>query len=152
MNLFMNMPEYNLEESLGCFVGRAHRVLANRLNRNFAEAGHEVTGEQWQILTRLWQEDGQSQQQLADCACKDKTSVTRLIDGLEKRNLVLRVADQTDRRNNLIYLTNKGKTLRKELSDVVKKTLAEAQQGVKAEHLAICKKALDKVYQNLSET
>jgi len=148
----MKRPAYNLEGSLGYLVGRAQRALVNRLNRNFAEAGHDVTAEQWAMLLHLWQQDGQGQQQLADCACKDKTSVTRLIDGLEKRNLVLRVADQNDRRNNLIYLTNKGKTLQKELIALAQKTLAEAQQEISPTQLKICKNALRQVYQNLSET
>ncbi len=148
----MKPADYNLEASLGYLVGRAQRALVNRLNRNFAEAGHDVTAEQWAMLLHLWQQDGQGQQQLADGACKDKTSVTRLIDGLEKRNLVLRVADQNDRRNNLIYLTNKGKALQKELIALAQKTVAEAQQEIKPEHLRICKNTLVKVYQNLSET
>jgi DNA-binding MarR family transcriptional regulator len=147
----MKLADYNLDESLGYLIGRTQRALVNRLNRNFAEAGHDVTAEQWAMLLHLWQQDGQGQQQLADCACKDKTSVTRLIDGLEKRNLVLRVADQNDRRNNLIYLTNKGKALQKELITLVQKTLTEAQQEIKPEHLRICKSTLVKVYQNLSE-
>jgi DNA-binding MarR family transcriptional regulator len=147
----MKPYQYNLEEPLGYLIGRAHRVLVNRLNRNFAEAGYDVTAEQWGMLRHLWEQDGQGQQQLAACACKDKTSITRLIDGLEKRHLVLRVADQNDRRNNLIYLTGKGKALQKALIVVVKKTLAESQQGLKPEHLKICKNTLRKVYQNLSE-
>jgi DNA-binding MarR family transcriptional regulator len=147
----MKPYQYNLEEPLGYLIGRAHRVLVNRLNRNFAEAGYDVTAEQWGMLMHLWEQDGQGQQQLAACACKDKTSITRLIDGLEKRHLVLRVADQNDRRNNLIYLTGKGKALQKALIVVAKKTLAESQQGLKPEHLTICKNTLRKVYQNLSE-
>jgi len=148
----MKQPDYNLEASLGYLVGRAQRALVNRLNRNFAEAGHDVTAEQWAMLLHLWQQDGQGQQQLADCACKDKTGVTRLIDGLEKRNLVLRVADQNDRRNNLIYLTNKGKTLQKELIAVAQQTLAEAQQEISSAQLKSCKNVLRQIYQNLSET
>lgn len=148
----MKLVDQYLEESLGYLIGRAQRALVNRLNRDFTEAGHDVTAEQWGMLLHLWQQDGQGQQQLADCACKDKTSVTRLLDGLEKRNLVLRVADQNDRRNNLIYLTNKGKALQKELITLAQKTLAAAQQEIQSEHLEICKNTLVKVYQNLSET
>jgi len=146
----MKQDHQNLEESLGYLVGRTHRALVNRLNRNFAEAGHDVTAEQWAILMKLWRQEGVGQQQLAESACKDKTSVTRLIDGLERRRLVLRVSDQADRRNNLIYLTEKGEAVRKELAPVVDKTLAAAQHNANPQHLEICKSMLAQIYFNLA--
>ncbi|MBI1928890.1 MarR family transcriptional regulator, partial [Candidatus Poribacteria bacterium] len=93
----MDYRTYNLDESLGYIVNRAARAVLNRLNRNFAEAGHDATAEQWRILVHLWHQDGQRQQQLADIICQDKTSITRLINGLEKRNLVVRIPDTIDR-------------------------------------------------------
>ena len=61
------------------------------------------------IMLLLWKENGQFQQQLADGSYKDKTTLTRQIDGLEKRNLIVRVPDKIDRRQKRGYLTNKGK-------------------------------------------
>jgi DNA-binding MarR family transcriptional regulator len=144
--------DYDLEESLGYLASRAARALTNRLNRNFAAAGYDVTVEQWCILMQLWRQDGQRQQYLADNACKDKTSVTRLIDGLEKRNLVARVVDRVDRRQKFVYLTHRGRALQKELIPLVKKTLNEAQQGVDAKRIDDCKQTLREVYLNLAES
>ena len=78
----MTLQKYVLEESLGYATGRAARALGTRLNRNFAEAGYDVTCEQWSVLVNLWQKNGQSQQDLAGTTCKDKTSMTRLIDNM----------------------------------------------------------------------
>ena len=142
---------YKLEDSLGYMMGRAARSMGMRLNRNFMEAGHNVTCEQWGVLVNLWRRNGQSQQELAGTTCKDKTSVTRLIDGLEKRNLVVRTPDKVDRRQKLIYLTSKGKEFQQELLHIVEKTLNEAQQNVPAKDMDICKKVLCRVYENLSD-
>ena len=98
----------------------------------------------------LWHRDGQRQQDLADFVHKDKTSITRSIDGMEKRDLVVRIPDRLDRRQKLIYLTDKGKRLREELMQVVQKTSLEAQQGIKSEHLDVFRDVLASIRENLS--
>lgn len=146
------MPDtYKIENSLGYIMGRAARSLGVRLNRNFSEAGYDVTCEQWAVLTNLWRKNGQSQHELAATACKDKTSVTRLIDGLEKRDLVVRTPDKVDRRQKLIYLTDQGKEFQKELLPIVEKTLNEAQQNIQVKDMDTCKKVLSRVYENLMD-
>ncbi len=102
-------------------------------------------------MVNLGRKNGQSQQELAGTTCKDKTSVTRLIDGLEKRNLVVRTPDKVDRRQKLIYLTKKGKEFQQKLLYIVKKTLDEAQQTIPFKDIEICKKVLCRVYENLTD-
>jgi len=146
----MKTTDYNLEESLGYVIGRAGRSMANRLNHNFEKAGYDVTCEQWAILMNLWHKNGQNQKDLAGVTCKDKTSITRLLDGLEKKNFVVRVPGKNDARQKFIYLTNQGKALQQELLELVKQTLAEARKGIKTRDLGICKDVLKQVAHNLS--
>jgi DNA-binding MarR family transcriptional regulator len=147
----MKTKDYKLEDSLGYIVGRAARSLGTRLNRNFTDAGYDVTCEQWGVLVNLWNKNGQTQQELASMTCKDKTSMTRLIDGLEKRKIVVRTPDKVDRRQKHIYLTEKGKAFQQELLKIVKKTLAEAKADIDAKDMAVCKEVLGRVYENLTE-
>ncbi len=144
----MTAHHYNLEESLGHALGRTTRAMGTRLNRNFADAGYDVTCEQWSILVNLWQKNGQSQQDLAATTCKDKTSMTRLVDNMEKHSLVVRIPNKEDRRQKFIYLTKKGQDLREKLFKIVQKTLGEAQKGINSKDLALCKKVLHQVYEN----
>ncbi len=146
----MKTKDYKLEDSLGYIMGRAARSLGTRLNRNFLESGYDVTCEQWGVLVNLWHKNGQTQQELAAMTCKDKTSMTRLIDGLERRKVVVRTRDKIDRRQKHIVLTKKGKAFQQELLKIVQKTLAEAQMNIDAKDMAICKKVLGRVYENLS--
>lgn len=146
----MKSSAYNLEESLGYIVGRAGRSMANCLNHKFEKSGHDVTCEQWAVLMNLWRKNGQSQKELSGVTCKDKTSITRLIDGMEKRNLVVRIPDKSDGRQKIIYLTQKGKELQQKLLVLVRQMLEEAQSGIRAEHLKICKDVLRKVARNIS--
>jgi len=148
----MHHQDHDSEQSLLFLIKRTARCFRRQLNCNFAKAGHDVTSEQWRILKCLQQQDGLRQQDLADIVYKDKTSITRIIDSMEKHDLVVRIPDRLDRRQNLIYLTNKGKRLMEELIQIVQKTSLEAQQGINPEHLDICRNVLTKIRSNLFDS
>ena len=146
----MHQRDQDAEQLLFFRIKRATIAFMRRLNRNFAEAGHDVTIVQWRILKCLWHRDGRRQQDLADVVHKDKTSSTRVIDSMEKRDLVVRIPDRLDRRQKLIYLTDKGKRLREELMQIVQKTSLEAQRGIEPERLDTFRDVLAKIHDNLS--
>jgi DNA-binding MarR family transcriptional regulator len=140
------------EETLGRLLGRAHTVMARRLMYHFRMAGHpEVTNEQWGILKRLWEQDGQSQQELANSTRKDRPSITRLIDTMERLEMVKRVPDQQDRRINLIYLTPHGREVRERLQPLAQRTTQEASANLSPEQLETLRSALYQIGVNLSE-
>ncbi len=144
----MRQYKYILEETLGYAMSRATRTLTTLVNHNFIKAGFDVTCEQWSVLVNLGKKNGQSQQDLADITCKDKTTMTRLIDNMEKHNLVVRIPDKGDRRQKLIYLTKKGRDLQDRLTILIQRTLGEAQKSIKINDLETCKKVLNQVYEN----
>lgn len=143
--------EYNYEESFCKLAGRTSRAIAKRIHRNWRAVGSDITIEQWSIMVQLWAKDGQSQQELSDCTDRDKPCITRLIDTMEKHNLVVRVPDKIDRRVKLIYLTHKSREFQKTLTEQVLKSLDEALEGIDDDELAVCRKVLKKVCENLSE-
>ncbi|MGQ9609995.1 MAG: MarR family winged helix-turn-helix transcriptional regulator [bacterium] len=148
----MNSQDHDLEQSLFFIIKRTSKAFREKLNQNFTKAGYDVTSEQWRILRCLWQKDGQRQQDLADVVNKDKTCITRIIDSMEKRDLVVRIPDRLDRRQNLIYLTNKGKKLQEELIKIFDNTSLDAQRDIDPEHLAVFRKILEKIYHNLTNS
>ncbi|MBA4317522.1 MAG: MarR family transcriptional regulator [Flavobacterium sp.] len=116
---------------------------------NFRKNNITLTKEQWTILGVLWQDDGCSQQNLADKTYKDKPGITRLIDNLEKENLVERRPDSKDRRLNLIFLTPKGKIIEKEVIEIVNQTINDAVKGIDPQNLKIVKETFLQIYDNL---
>ncbi|WP_313156916.1 MarR family winged helix-turn-helix transcriptional regulator [Sphingobacterium multivorum] len=78
----------------------------------------DITYEMLQVLAALWKKEQMNQQDIATAIQKNKASVTPLIDNLCKRDLVRRVSDPNDRRNNLIELTGKGDEYRTLLDPV----------------------------------
>lgn len=83
------------------------KCFIDRLQNN----GINITPEQYLVLDILWEKQSLSQQNIADIIQKDKNSVTKIIDSLEKKNFVNRVVDTKDRRINKIELTEEGLAL-----------------------------------------
>jgi DNA-binding MarR family transcriptional regulator len=146
----MSNNQFTKRELYSFITGKASTAIARRLQKNFKQAGIEITLEQWSVLYHLWKEDGMSQQQLCDATFRDKPSITRLVDNLEKLQLVKRMASKTDRRINKICLTPESLKLQVQSMEVANKTLNEALEGVSAENIEIAKDVLQKVYDNLS--
>ena len=130
--------------------GKASIAIARRLQKKFNTSDLKLTIEQWSILYHLWKVDGQSQQELCNATFRDKPSITRLVDNLEKLSLVKRVADAKDRRINKVFLTKTAQKLQEESMELAEQTLNEALDGVPADHVNICKEVLQKVYDNLN--
>lgn len=130
--------------------GVASISVARRLQKNFRNAGLEITIEQWTVLYHLWKEDCLSQQELCNRTFRDKPSITRLIDNLEKQKLVKRLASKTDRRINIVCLTDGGKNLQDATLALANQTMDEALAGVNKEEIEAVKNVLQKVFDNLS--
>ena len=146
----MPKNQFKRGELYSFITGKASTAIARRLQKNFKQAGVDITIEQWSVLYHLWKEDGQSQQQLCDATFRDKPSITRLVDNLEKLQLVIRVANKDDRRINRIYLTQQANLLQAQTMELANQTLNEALEGVSNEQIEIAKEVLQKVYDNLT--
>lgn len=99
----------HLDASPSYQLYRIARLLRLDLRRLFQSLETVITPEQWILLIRLNEQDGQSQVELSDKFFKDPPSITRMVDALVKQRFVVRVPDARDRRRFLIYLTHDGK-------------------------------------------
>ena len=141
--------QFKKGELYSFITGKASTAIARRLQKKLNATGLNITIEQWSVLYHLWKQEGLSQQQLCDATFRDKPSITRLVDNLEKLNLVKRVPSENDRRINLIYLTKQGLKIEKETMQLAEQTLNEALTGVPTPQVDVCKQVLQVVYDNL---
>ncbi len=130
--------------------GMASTAVARRLQKNFRQAGLEITIEQWSVLYHLWKEDCLSQQELCNRTFRDKPSITRLIDNLEKQKMVRRMSSKTDRRINLVCLTDAAKGIQDMTIEIANQTMNEALVDVNKEDIERVKVVFQKVYDNLT--
>jgi DNA-binding MarR family transcriptional regulator len=141
--------QFKKGELYSFITGKASTAIARRLQKKFNSSSLNLTIEQWSVLYHLWKEDGKSQQELCNATFRDKPSITRLVDNLEKLSLVTRVPSGSDRRINKVFLTKQGEKLQEETMAIAEETLNEALEGVPLEHVNLCKEVLQKVYDNL---
>lgn len=83
-----------------------------------------------EVLGVVKHNPGINQQQIAQSVCKNKASLTSLIDNLATRGLVRREPDPQDRRNNIIVLTKEGAIYTKRLLPMVADLYAHFQTGL----------------------
>lgn len=141
--------QFKKGELYSFITGKASTAIARRLQKKFNAAGLNLTIEQWSVLYHLWKQEGMSQQELCNATFRDKPSITRLVDNLEKQHLVKRVASPSDRRINMIYLTKQAQKLQEQTMVLAEETLNEALEKVSADRIEICKEVLQIVYDNL---
>src|SRR6202165_317323 len=146
----MSNNQFKKGELYSFITGKASTAIARRLQKKFNAAGVNLTIEQWSVLYQLWKEDGKSQQELCTATFRDKPSITRLIDNLEKLNLVKRVSDEKDRRINKVFLTRNAQKLQEDTMQLAEETLNEALEGVAPDQVNLCKQVLQQVYDNLT--
>jgi DNA-binding MarR family transcriptional regulator len=145
----MSNNQFKRGELYSVINGMASTAVARRLQKNFRLAGLEITIEQWSVLYHLWKQDGLSQQELCNRTFRDKPSITRLIDNLEKQKLVKRMPSKEDRRINLVCLTEPAKLLQDKTIELANQTMDEALVGVNKSEIEIVKLVFQKVYDNL---
>jgi DNA-binding MarR family transcriptional regulator len=145
----MSNNQFKRGELYSVINGMASTAVARRLQKNFRLAGLEITIEQWSVLYHLWKQDALSQQELCNRTFRDKPSITRLIDNLEKQKLVKRMPSKEDRRINLVCLTDAAKLLQDKTIELANQTMDEALIGVHKNEIEIVKQVFQKVYDNL---
>ena len=145
----MGEVQFKRGELYSVINGMASIAVARRLQKNFRNGGLDITIEQWTVLYHLWKEDCLSQQELCNRTYRDKPSITRLIDNLEKQKLLKRSSHKNDKRINLVCLTDAGRALQDTTLAIANQTMEEALTGVRKEEIETVKSVLQKVYDNL---
>jgi len=85
---------------------RAADAVTTRMHRHLADSG--LTGSQFGVLEALYHLGPLCQRDIGKKILKTSGNMTTVIDNLEKRKLVVRVKDLTDRRRISVELTPAG--------------------------------------------
>jgi DNA-binding MarR family transcriptional regulator len=142
------MRRLPLDRSLGFLVNRVALRMKDALHRELRP--YDVTPEQSAVLNRLWEEEGLSQKELAERTFKDEPNTARIVAKLERKELVFRRPDPTDRRVVLVFLTDRGRTLHPRLALLAEGVNRRASHSLSDEELAMLLDLLDRVYTDLT--
>jgi DNA-binding MarR family transcriptional regulator len=143
------MDRFKFEDSVGFLVNRTAIRLKNELWKAFKADGFNITPEQWGVMNCLWEEDGRTQTEIADRILKDKTNLTRMLDIMEREDLVERRPHESDRRSYRIYLTIKGRGLKEKLIPIAVKINEASVQDLTVEERRMLKRFMNTMNKNL---
>lgn len=121
-------------------TARLLRVLFLRLVQE--RAGVDVTPEMWMVLTRLVARDGQYQSELAAATYRDRPNMSRILAGMEQRDLIVRRSDVEDRRKTRIYLTPRAREVVAAVAPLAVRTRDRLYEGLKKKELKALRRAL----------
>lgn len=143
-----NEPTY-FNDLIMPWLGKLGKIFSRKLEQSFKKNNINLTKEQWVVLKNLNQKDGLTQNELAERMYSDKTSVTRLINNLEKKKMVSRCECDTDKRVNLVCLTPKGEAIFYEALPMIRAIAQEMQNNLNKTEINTTMNLLQKVFQNL---
>ncbi|EGD43890.1 transcriptional regulator, MarR family [Nocardioidaceae bacterium Broad-1] len=98
---------------LAVLLARAQRRIERALAEVYAD--FDLTAEQWRILSVLLDEPGQTMTRLADGAALPAGTLTRHVDRLAERGLVLRKVHAEDKRRAVVALSPVGASVAREI-------------------------------------
>jgi len=141
------MENFNKYDLIGYHIASTANMMRNEVINRLSKKNIEITHAQMLIMMMLYNENGKNQNELTNIMKKEKTTIARVIDGMEKKNLIRREKG-LDKRNKICFLTDKGRELMNEILPVVYEVNQKAIDNITNEELEIFKKVIEKIKLN----
>jgi DNA-binding MarR family transcriptional regulator len=139
------------DKSFTYTLTRAASRFRTELAQNFASNGFaDVTPDYWIILEWLSDEDNITLGQLAKRASKDNASITRIVGGMERNDLVVRTPSASDKRSFQISMSKYAKSIYEKLKQIEEDTLKNASNGLSPIEVKELTRMLNHLYEKLS--
>ncbi len=125
------------------------KVARQYSQKEFDKLKLGITVEQWIILKIVSESPSISQNELAEKSFRDPASITRSLDLLEKKELIIREAIENNRRTYSIRLTDNGSQFIKENMKTINAHRKRSIKGIPNEDLAFLSSLLCKIRENM---
>ncbi|URZ16588.1 MarR family winged helix-turn-helix transcriptional regulator [Clostridium felsineum] len=137
----------DFDNSLGYLLNIAAAINKNALFSVLAP--YEITPEQFTLLTKIYtSSNGKTQRQLANETYKDEANTTRILKKLELKGYVEKLPGTKDKRNNFVFITEKGMELIKILKPLVTDYRKSILKNLSEEEIKNMKAILKKLIEN----
>lgn len=125
---------FNIEKWLPFLLAKSHQTSFSLMKSAVEPFG--LTPPQFATLAFLWKRDGINQQQLGCLMNVDRTTIGGIVERLEKLDYVKRGIDAEDRRSWVVYVTDRGKSLEKEIAGNLQGVINTIDSRISAEEQA----------------
>jgi DNA-binding MarR family transcriptional regulator len=131
-------------------IGRSAKLITLLIKAQFTANGISLTKEQFVLLMHV-EEGPKPQSSLAMITERDKGSLTRLVQSLEKKNYVTRKMCEADGRVNHVKITKKGIDVLNQTKPIVSELFVQLKSGIEEEEKEIALKVLEKILDNATK-
>lgn len=138
-----------LKQRIGLRISQAGHLCKAYAIQTFSAHNFIITPEQFTVLSVLIENDGLYQRQISTMTMKDRPNITRIINILEKLELINRVSDTNRRKIYKIFITEKGKNVYGEVLPVILKIWKETIKDIDENELNTCIDVIEKIKHNL---
>jgi len=141
-----------METKGGFLISRIKQTGTRIFDRMLATSGiDEFNGAQGRILYVLWQNDEISISSLSAQTSLANTTLTAMLDRMENSGLIIRKFDPKDRRNRLIVLTEKAKSLKDDYTRISEKMNEIYYTGFTEKEIVQFEAYLQRILNNLEK-
>lgn len=138
----------DIREMIGFLLVQVAKEHRGRAEHSFTELGVRVG--QDMVLLRLWEENGLSPTELANRLRVEPATVSKVLNRMEKAELVTRQRDPEDARSFKVYLTDRGRSLQEPVSSRWKQIEDQMLEGLTHDERIVLRRSLSKLLDNLS--
>ena len=142
------MTKNSNAKRIGYYLERTTRIVKLSYLKALKENGIDITPEQWVILDSLYNEDGQSQKDLANGSFKNAPTISRILDILEEKGFIQRKASSDDRRKFKIFLTVSGVEIVEKSQSIVKEMRERGWNALSEEDYDDFTRILNQIFKN----
>jgi len=143
------IADFQLEQAIGLNVNRTAFLMTEEIAKRFSRHGYPLSAQDFGILFSLFKQGPRTQVEIAALMMRDKTTITRRIDGLVKKQLVERTVDPDDRRYFRIALTEQGHQALEVMIPLVRDFQQEVLSEIPDEEKAITIRTLQHISEKL---
>lgn len=136
------------DDRLAHLVKDATRALVRALQMRLAE--HQVSFGHWTFLRILWEGDGLTQRELSDEAGVMEPTTFSALKAMERLGYIARRQVGGDRKKVYVFLTPRGRALKRDLVPLAEEVNAAAARGVRKADIAVARVALLAIIENLA--
>lgn len=135
------------DQDIGMLTNKTAKKIIYYLNKELEK--FNLTTEQWIVLLNLSKQNKISQKLLAEVSEKDQSTLTRILDILERKNFIERHPSETDRRSFVIHITEAGLSITKEVIPFLDGLFNNLLKDISYEKLKIYNEVLLKINENI---
>ena len=135
------------DQDIGMLSNKINKKLIHYLNSKLEK--FNITTDQWLVLVKLSKQNKINQKNLAEVSSKDQSTLTRIIDILERKKFIERHPSKEDRRSIDIYITDDGLDTCKKVNPFLENIFNDILKGISYARLKIFNEVFLQIDENI---